>query len=122
MRLCYRGFCFGAYHALAFSNAEPSVRSVVVFYGTGQEDFSRSKAAYLGHFAERDAFEPKASVDGLAKLLREAGCPATIHTYPGTGHWFFEPSVKSAYDKRAAELAWKRTLRFLRQRVPAKAR
>lgn len=110
------GLSFGAYYALEFSNTEPAlVKSVVVFYGTGHEDFAKSKASYLGHFAETDDFEPKEGVDHLATLLREAGRPATIHTYPATGHWFFEPSVKSAYDKKAAELAWKRTLEFLKK-------
>lgn len=116
------GFSFGAPYALYLSNAEPArIRSVVVFYGTGHEEFSKSKASYLGHFAENDKFEPKAGVDRLTKLLRDAGRTATIHTYPGTGHWFFEPSVKQAYDKAAAELAWTRTLRFLRRSLAARA-
>ncbi len=110
------GLSFGAYFALEFSNAEPArVKSVVIFYGTGPEDFAKSKASYLGHFAEKDDFEPKEGVDNLAKLLHDAGRPATIHTYPAAGHWFFEPSVKSAYDKKAADLAWKRTLEFLKK-------
>ena len=110
------GFSFGAYYALYHSNAEPeNVRAVVVFYGTGQEDFSKSRAFYLGHFAEKDEFEPKANVDALAHKLKLAGRPAKVYTYPGTGHWFFEPSVKGAYDKKASTLAWKRTLEFLRK-------
>lgn len=115
------GLSFGAYYALEFSNLEPTrVRAVVVFYGTGAEEFGKSKAAYLGHFAENDDFEPKESVDGLKKLLTNAGRPATFHTYPGIGHWFFEPGVKTAYNKAAAELAWERTLEFLRANLPAK--
>ena len=109
------GLSFGGDYALEFANAQPDrVRAVVDFYSTGPDDFHRSKAAYLGHFAEHDEFEPKAGVDATAKALRDAGRPATFHTYPGTGHWFFEPSVKGSYDKEAADLAWKRTLRFLR--------
>ncbi len=116
------GFSFGAYYALQFSNAEPTrVRAAVIFYGTGPEDFSKAKAEYLGHFAEKDEFEPRESVDGLAKLLRNAGRTATIHTYPGTGHWFFEPSVKQSYDEAAADLAWERTLQFLRKNFPTKS-
>ncbi|AIE83682.1 dienelactone hydrolase family protein [Fimbriimonas ginsengisoli] len=115
------GFSFGSYYALWFSNAEPErVKATVVYYGTGQEDFTKSKASYLGHFAEKDEFEPKAGVDALSKLLKDAGRPATIYTYPGTGHWFVEPSVKQAYNKAAAELAWKRTVRFLRTNLDAK--
>ena len=110
------GFSFGAYYALSFSNAAPDrVKTVVVYYGTGAEDFGKSKAAYLGHFAERDDFEPKEAVDGLTAILKKAGRPEAIHTYPGTGHWFAEPSVAKAYDKAAADLAWDRTLAFLRE-------
>jgi carboxymethylenebutenolidase len=111
------GFSFGAYYALALSNADPArVRFVVVFYGTGHEEFDQSEATYLGHFAADDDFEPKEAVDALARLLEKAGRPATIHTYPETGHWFFEPSVPQAFDKAAADLAWERTLAFLKAR------
>jgi carboxymethylenebutenolidase len=110
------GFSFGGYYALQFSESEPTrVRSVVVFYGTGHEEFTKSNSSYLGHFAEKDEFEPKENVDALEKQIKGAGRPATFYTYPGTGHWFFEPSVKSAYDKAAADLAWKRTLEFLKK-------
>ncbi len=112
------GLSFGAYYALHLSNTDPSrVRAVVVFYGTGQQDFTKSKARYLGHFADKDEFEPKKNVDQLAKLLKTAHRPAELYTYPNTGHWFFEPSVKSAYNQAAADLAWKRTLKFLAARA-----
>lgn len=109
------GFSMGAYYALDLSNADPEhIRSVVIFYGTGADDFSRSKAAYLGHFAEEDPFEPPSSVGELEELLKLAGRPVTFYTYPGTGHWFFEPDVKQAYNPAAASLAWERTLAFLK--------
>ena len=60
------GFSMGAYYALDLSAADPQrIRAVVVFYGSGPADFSRSKAAYLGHFAENDPYEPKSNVDEL---------------------------------------------------------
>ncbi len=110
------GFSLGAYYALDLSNAvSERIRSVVVFYGTGPEDFSNSRADYLGHFAENDPYEPKSNVDNLEARLRGAGRPATFHIYPGTGHWFFEPDRKDAYNEAAAKLAWDRTLDFLKQ-------
>jgi carboxymethylenebutenolidase len=108
------GFSLGAFYALDLSVAEPErIRSVVVFYGTGGGDFSRSKAAYLGHFAEVDQFEPPANVASLEAALRNAGRPVTFHRYPGTGHWFFEPDRAQAFNQAAASLAWERTLAFL---------
>jgi len=110
------GFSLGAYLALDHSVADPEhVRSVVVFYGTGPVDYSRSKADYLGHFAEVDEFEPLSEVDKLEAALRSAGRPVTFHRYPGTGHWFFEPDRKDAFNQAAAGLAWDRTLAFLRR-------
>ena len=109
------GFSFGAYYALSLSSAEPSrVKSVVVYYGTGAQDFGKSTASYLGHFAEKDEYEPKENVDALTKLLTEAKRPVKTYVYPGTGHWFAEPSVAGAYNKAASEQAWDRTVQFLR--------
>jgi carboxymethylenebutenolidase len=109
------GFSLGAYYALNLSATEPdNISSVVVFYGTGPIDFSRSKAAYLGHFAQNDEFEPQSNVDDLKSALLEAGRPVTLYQYDGTGHWFFEPDRVLAYNKTAADLAWNRTLAFLK--------
>jgi carboxymethylenebutenolidase len=107
------GFSLGAYYALDLAAAHPEqIRSVVLFYGTGGGDWSSSRAAYLGHFAENDEFEPQSNVDELEKSLRRAGRPVTFYRYCGTGHWFFEPD-RPAYDQAAASLAWDRTLGFL---------
>jgi carboxymethylenebutenolidase len=110
------GFSMGAYYALDLAASDPQhIRSVVIFYGTGGGDYSRSKAAYLGHFAENDQFEPHSGVDALEADLRRAGRPVTFYHYPGTGHWFFEPDRPQAYNPAAATLAWDRTLAFLRR-------
>lgn len=111
------GFSLGAYYALDLSVSDPDhIRSVVAFYGTRRGDYSRSRAAYLGHFAETDEFEPQSEVDSLEEALRQAGRPVNFHHYPGTGHWFFEPDRADAFNQKAASLAWDRTLDFLRSR------
>lgn len=110
------GFSLGAYYALNLASAAPDhIRSVVIFYGTGGDDFSRSQAEYLGHFAENDEFEPPANVAYLEDALKRAGRPVTFHQYRGTGHWFFEPDRLQAYNQAAANLAWERTLAFLKR-------
>lgn len=109
------GFSLGAFFALALSAHAPEhVRQVVVFYGTGPSDFSQAQAAYLGHFAENDPFEPPEAVDALEEALRSAGRPVQFYRYPGTGHWFCEPDRADAFNPTAAELAWQRTLAFLK--------
>ena len=113
------GFSLGAYYALHLAAADPErIRSVVIFYGTGGGDYSKSRAAYLGHFAENDQFEPQSNVDTLEESLRRAGCPVTFYRYSGIGHWFFEPDRSQAYNQAAASLAWDRTLAFLKRTSP----
>ncbi len=110
------GFSMGAYYALDLAAADPEhIRSVVLFYGTVGGDYSNSRAAYLGHFAENDQFEPKSNVDKLEETLKRAGRPVTFYRYSGTGHWFFEPDRSQAYNQAAASLAWDRTLAFLKR-------
>lgn len=112
------GFSLGAYFALDLAAAHPEhIRSIVLFYGTGGGDFSNSKAAFLGHFAENDPYEPPANVDGLEEALKQAGRPVTFYRYPGTGHWFFEPDRSDSYNQEAANLAWDRTLAFLKRPI-----
>jgi len=114
--LAVMGFSLGAYYALDLAATHPEwIRAVVLFYGTGGVDPIPSGAAYLGHFAANDEFEPQSNVDELEDSLRRAGRPVTFHRYPDTGHWFCEPDREDAYDGEAARLAWDRTLAFLRE-------
>ena len=108
------GFSLGVYYALDLAAAHPEhIRSVVIYYGTGDGEYSNSRAAYLGHFAENDEFEPQSNVDALEGSLRRAGRPVTFYRYKDTGHWFCEPDRSQAYNQAAASLAWDRTLAFL---------
>jgi carboxymethylenebutenolidase len=109
------GFSLGAFLALDLSNNRPNpINKVVVYYGTGPDDYSNSKAAYLGHFAELDVFEPQTNVDELESALKKSNRPYTFYQYPDTSHWFCEPDRVDAYKEEAATLAWARTLEFLR--------
>ena len=111
------GFSLGAFFALDLSVSAPElVRSVVLFYGTKPGDYSRTKANYLGHFAENDEFESREDVDTLEQALKDAGRDVAIYQYKGTRHWFFEPDRPQAYNQSAAKLAWDRTLAFLNRR------
>ena len=110
------GFSLGAFYAMDLAADNPElIRAVVLFYGTGEGDFSASQAAFLGHYAEDDPYEPRANIDGLAADLKLAGRQVKFYHYPGTGHWFFEPDRADAYNAAAADLAWKRTIAFLQE-------
>jgi carboxymethylenebutenolidase len=110
------GFSLGAAWALKLSQHRPEVAAVVAFYGTADGDYSRSHAAYLGHYAPGDEWEPDDDVDTFEAKLRAAGRPVSFERYAGARHWFFEPD-RPEYDRAAADLAWNRTIAFLREQL-----
>ena len=117
-KLAIVGFSLGGAYALdATITMAEEIAGAVIFYATYPGlDYSRASAAYLGHFAQNDPFEPTESVAELEQDLRAAGRPATFYTYPGTHHWFFEEN-RPEYDASAAHLAWQRTIEFLHQQL-----
>jgi carboxymethylenebutenolidase len=103
------GFSMGAGFALLLDSLYPEAfGSIVLFYGEGGADLSRSKAQFQGHYGEDDDWEPLENV----KEMKAAN--AKIYTYPNTYHWFFEEDRPDHYRAEAAQLAWKRTLEFLK--------
>ncbi len=117
-RLGTVGFSFGGFWAFWLAAHKPEVfRAVTIFYAGGEGDFKRSQAAFLGHFAETDPFEPEEGIRALEQSLKSAGRPTTFYTYPETGHWFFESDRPDAYDALAAQLAWELTIAFLHEQL-----
>lgn len=111
------GFSMGGAWAITLSALRPdAIAAVVVFYSSGEADFSLARAAFLGHYAPDDPWEPSEGVAALEAALRAAGRDVTFYTYPGMAHWFFEHN-RPEYDAQAAELAWERTLAFLRRHL-----
>ncbi len=111
------GFSFGGNWALWLAQQKPDlIRAVTLFYATdgGTGNYQQSKAAFLGHFAEADPYEPAAEIRALEQNLKSAARPVAFYTYPGTGHWFAETDRADAYNAQAAQLAWDRTIAFLR--------
>lgn len=110
------GFSLGANYANWLAINKPKdIRSVVLFYGKGGGKFARAEATYLGHFAEKDRYG--AGPDKVAVFkdrLLAAGRDVTFYTYKDTEHWFFEKDRPDAYRAQAADLAWERTIAYLR--------
>jgi carboxymethylenebutenolidase len=112
------GFSLGVGPTLELARwRSDAVRAAVLFYGTGEGDFTDSRVAFQGHFAEHDPFEDPEQVAAFQQLLAAAGRRVEFYTYPGTGHWFFESDRRDTYDKEAAAQAWQRTLRFLKEEI-----
>jgi carboxymethylenebutenolidase len=111
------GFSFGAAWAIWSAAQRDQIAATVVYYGTWVgEILGEASTPVLGHFAEDDPYEDADTVSEFEKMLRDAGRDTTIHIYRGTGHWFAEPS-KDAYRAEPAELAFDRTVEFVRGRL-----
>ncbi|CUS03343.2 Dienelactone hydrolase [Candidatus Promineifilum breve] len=112
------GFSMGGHWALWLAQ-QPGLPlgATVTYYGARAGDYGNSQAPCLGHFAETDEWVSPASLKKLRKSLEAAGRVADFHTYPGTGHWFAETDRTDVYDSQAAELAWSRTVAFLRRQL-----
>jgi carboxymethylenebutenolidase len=110
------GFSMGATWALVLASERPEdIGKVVLFYGNYEGmDVSNIRAEVLGHFSDIDEWEPLEGVHATEAALQTAGLKPTFHVYPNKAHWFFEPD-RPEYDRESAELAWKRTLEFLRK-------
>jgi len=111
------GFSMGAAWAMWCAAQRDAVAASVIYYGTiAGPSLEQAIVPVLGHFAASDPYEPDQEVLAFERRLRDAGREALIHRYPGTGHWFAEPSRK-AWRSQAAELAFDRTVAFLWQHL-----
>lgn len=111
------GFCMGGGLVLWLSTMRPEISAAVPFYGalpweSVQPDFTTTRAAFQGHYAEDDDFATMESAREIESTLRGLGRDATFHIYPGTGHGFFNDDRPEAYVADAAQVAWDRTVSF----------
>ena len=113
------GFCMGGQLALFAGCIDPNIGAVVDFYGIHpnvKPDYSRLSGPVLGLFAEKDAFVTPETAKGVEAAIKKAGKPVEIHIYPGVDHAFFNDE-SGAYNKAAAEDAWRRTLAHFRSNL-----
>ncbi len=111
--VCTLGFSLGGVWALSTTNQRPHVRGSVVYYATAEgAELRGSKSPVLGHFADEDPYESDENVAAFRASLTAAGRRVRFHHYPGTSHWFAEPS-QPAHDPAAAAVAFARSVEFL---------
>jgi carboxymethylenebutenolidase len=112
-RVAVLAWSMGVWFSWQLAQAHPDrIRGLVSYYGYGEFEPGATLPPILGHFAENDEFDSVEDVRGVERKLIEEKHAAQFHVYPGTKHWFDEPS-RPEYDKAASELAWKRTLALL---------
>ena len=113
------GFCWGgAYVNRLAVAAGGKLDAGVVYYGPGPDpaEAARVQAPLMIHHAGLDARVAQTLWPWIA-ALRAAGKPVTYFNYEGANHAFNNDTSAERYDKAAADLAWKRTLRFFRRHL-----
>ena len=112
---------FGIWYAWKAGMAHPDkVRALTLFYGIGPAAPDKPLPPVLAHYAEHDEFESIGDARRVERELNAAGKDVRVELYPGTKHWFDEPS-RPEYDNTASELAWERTRAFLGKHLRATA-
>ena len=108
---------FGVWYAwkMGISRSD-KVKGLVLFYGIGPNEPDAPKVPVLAHYAEHDEFEDLSFARQVEKEMLAAGRDIKVELYPGTKHWFDEPS-RPEYDKAASALAWDRTRAFLKRHL-----
>ena len=114
------GFCMGGQLALFAGTVNPNVGAVVDFYGVHpnvKPDYSKLSGPVLGLFAEKDGSVTPQTARDVDAAIKKAGKQSEIHIYPNVDHAFFNEDNKGAYNKAAADDAWRRTITFFRQNL-----
>jgi carboxymethylenebutenolidase len=111
------GFCFGGWISNMMAVRIPDLSAAVPFYG-GQpplEDVPKIKSPLLLHYAELDT-RVNEGWPAYESALKEHKKEYVGYVYPNTNHGFHNDTTPR-YDKAAAELAWKRTVDFFKEKL-----
>lgn len=110
------GFCWGGGQIGALAVAEPSLAAGVVYYGRqpAADKVKDIQAPLLLNYAGLDTnINPGIAV--FEEALKANGKTYELFMYEGANHAFNNDTNTARYDKAAADLAWGRTVAFLRK-------
>ncbi len=112
------GFCWGGGLANQTAVNAPDLKAAVAYYGAQPkfQDVPKIKAALLLHYAGLDE-RINAGIDAFRKALTDSGKDFQIYIYDGVNHAFNNDTSAARYNKEAADLAWSRTIAFLKQKL-----
>ncbi|MFK0687350.1 dienelactone hydrolase family protein [Mesorhizobium sp. IMUNJ 23033] len=112
------GFCWGGGTVNTLAVNSPDLSAGVAYYGMQPkaEDVPKIKAALLLHYAGLDE-RINAGIDAYKKALDAAHVEYTVYVYDGVNHAFNNDTSAARYDKKAADLAWGRTVAFLKEKL-----
>ena len=88
------------------------------YYGMqpAPEDVPRIKASLLLHYAGDDE-RINSGIPTFEEALKKASVDYRLYIYKGAMHAFNNDTNAERYNKEAAELAWKRTIEFLKEKL-----
>jgi len=112
------GFCWGGGMANQLAVNSPDLAAAVPFYGRqpASEDVPKIKASLLLHYAGLDE-RINNGIPAFKAALKEASIDYTIYMYEGANHAFHNDTNADRYHQEAAQLAWKRTILFLKEKL-----
>jgi carboxymethylenebutenolidase len=112
------GFCWGGGLVNRFATISPELKAGVAYYGAQPQasDVPNIKAALMLHYAGLDD-RINAGIDAYRKELQAGGKTFEIFVYDGVNHAFNNDTSAARYDKKSADLAWGRTVEFLKKYV-----
>jgi carboxymethylenebutenolidase len=109
------GFCWGGGLVNQLAVNSPELVAGVAYYGRvpAEADVPKIKARMLLHYAGLDE-RINEGIEGYRKALESAKVDHQIHIYEGANHAFNNDTSEARYNKEAADLAWSRTVEFLK--------
>jgi carboxymethylenebutenolidase len=112
------GFCWGGAAVNNLAVAEPNLDAGVAYYGRQPpaDQVVNIRAPLMLHYAGLDE-GVNAGIAAYEAALKAAGKTYELHIYQGANHAFNNDTNAARYDKAAADLAWSRTLAFLKKHL-----
>jgi len=112
------GFCWGGGYANQLAAAGTSLNASVPYYGRQlpTEQVPNITAPLCLQYAGLDT-RINAGIAGYEAALKAGGKPYEIHMYEGANHAFNNDTNAARYNKEVADLAWDRTIAFLKKHL-----
>jgi carboxymethylenebutenolidase len=112
------GFCWGGGMANQVAVHSPDVVAAVPYYGLvpAAEDVPKIRASLLLHYAGLDE-RINSGIPAFEAALKKASVDYKIYIYEGAQHAFNNDTNPARYNRDAAQLAWQRTISFLKEKL-----
>ncbi len=114
------GFCWGGGMVNELAVNAPDLNAAVAYYGKQPkaEEVKKIQAPLLLHYAGLDT-RINEGIPAFEDALKKAKKKYTVYIYEGANHAFNNDTSEARYHKQAAELAWSRTVAFLKENLKA---